>query len=92
MKQTTSTFIYTKVQSTLCRSLLAASVSLVALALMSALADVQKTSLSGTVLVDSWRQDDAIWKEKIIPAFNKHYPNIKVTYRSPEGLTAFKMI
>ncbi|WP_318473787.1 ABC transporter substrate-binding protein [Photobacterium leiognathi] len=90
MKQTTSTFIYTKVQSTLCRSLIAASVSLATLAPISALADVQKASLSGTVLVDSWRQDDAIWKEKIIPAFNKHYPNIKVTYRSPEGLTAFQ--
>lgn len=36
-----------------------------------------------TVVIESWRADNAIWDEKIIPAFNKHYPNIKVKYVSP---------
>ncbi|WP_281545780.1 ABC transporter substrate-binding protein [Grimontia sp. SpTr1] len=43
-----------------------------------------------TLVIDSWRSDDAVWNEKIIPAFNKHYPNIKVEYRSPPDLDASK--
>ena len=37
-----------------------------------------------TIIIDSWRADDKVWNEKIIPAFNKHHPDIKVIFRSPE--------
>ncbi|WP_283130347.1 ABC transporter substrate-binding protein [Enterovibrio norvegicus] len=47
-------------------------------------------SAQTTLVIDSWRSDDAVWNEKIIPAFNKHYPNIKVEYRSPPDLDASK--
>jgi len=31
--------------------------------------------------IESWRTDDlAIWQDKIIPAFNAKYPNIKITF------------
>jgi raffinose/stachyose/melibiose transport system substrate-binding protein len=31
--------------------------------------------------IESWRTDDlAIWQDKIIPAFNAKYPDIKVTF------------
>ncbi|MGF1767759.1 ABC transporter substrate-binding protein [Enterovibrio makurazakiensis] len=43
-----------------------------------------------TLIIDSWRSDDKVWNEKIIPAFNKHYPSIKVEYRSPPDLDASK--
>ncbi len=34
-----------------------------------------------TLTIESWRNDDlAIWQDVIIPAFNKHYPNVKVTF------------
>jgi raffinose/stachyose/melibiose transport system substrate-binding protein len=33
------------------------------------------------LVIESWRNDDlTIWQDKIIPAFNKHYPDIKVTF------------
>ena len=36
---------------------------------------------AGTLKIESWRNDDAdIWNNKIIPAFNKHYPDIKVVF------------
>jgi len=36
------------------------------------------------LIINSWRNDDLlIWQDTIIPAFNKHYPNIKVTF-SPD--------
>ena len=36
---------------------------------------------AGTLKIESWRNDDAdIWNAKIIPAFNKHYPDIKVEF------------
>ena len=36
---------------------------------------------AGTIKIESWRNDDAdIWNSKIIPAFNKHYPDIKVEF------------
>ncbi|MCG3862571.1 MULTISPECIES: ABC transporter substrate-binding protein [unclassified Photobacterium] len=89
MKQIIASPFYTKVQSTLCRSLVVGGIVFAGFSSLSVSAEVYDSSLKGTVLVDSWRQDDAIWKEKIIPAFNKHYPNIKITYRSPEGLTSF---
>ncbi|NOZ73486.1 MAG: carbohydrate ABC transporter substrate-binding protein [Chloroflexi bacterium] len=37
--------------------------------------------LTGDLTIESWRNDDlAIWQDVIIPAFNKHYPNVKVTF------------
>ncbi|KLV08955.1 sugar ABC transporter substrate-binding protein [Photobacterium aquae] len=36
-----------------------------------------------TVVIESWRADNAIWDQKIIPAFNKHYPDITVKYVAP---------
>jgi len=36
---------------------------------------------AGALKIESWRNDDAdIWNSKIIPAFNKHYPDIKVEF------------
>jgi raffinose/stachyose/melibiose transport system substrate-binding protein len=36
---------------------------------------------SGEITIESWRNDDLkIWNEQIIPAFNKAYPDIKVTF------------
>ena len=35
-----------------------------------------------TLVIESWRNDDLkIWNEKIIPAFNKVHPEIKVTFQ-----------
>src|SRR6516164_9377107 len=48
-----------------------------ALALLTGLASAQ----AGSLKIESWRNDDAdIWNSKIIPAFNKHYPDIKVEF------------
>ncbi|MDW8269236.1 MAG: ABC transporter substrate-binding protein [Anaerolineae bacterium] len=34
-----------------------------------------------TLTIESWRNDDlAIWQDVIIPAFNKHYPDIEVIF------------
>jgi len=47
------------------------------LALAAGLAAAQ----AGSLKIESWRNDDAdIWNSKIIPAFNKHYPDIKVEF------------
>ena len=36
---------------------------------------------AGTIKIESWRNDDAdIWNSKIIPAFNKRYPDIKIEF------------
>ena len=36
---------------------------------------------AGSLKIESWRTDDTdIWMTKIIPAFNKHYPDIKVEF------------
>ena len=36
---------------------------------------------AGKITIESWRNDDAtIWKEKIIPAFQAKYPDIKVEF------------
>ena len=36
---------------------------------------------AGTLTIESWRNDDAqIWKDKIIPAFEKAHPDIKVEF------------
>src|SRR5271165_6603578 len=54
-------------------------------ALFAGLAAVQ----AGSLKIESWRNDDAdIWNSKIIPAFNKHYPDIKVEF-SPSAPTDY---
>jgi raffinose/stachyose/melibiose transport system substrate-binding protein len=46
-------------------------------ALLAGLAAAQ----AGSLKIESWRNDDAdIWNSKIIPAFNKHYPDIKIEF------------
>jgi len=46
-------------------------------ALLSGLAAVQ----AGSLKIESWRNDDSdIWNNTIIPAFNKHYPDIKIEF------------
>ena len=36
---------------------------------------------AGSLKIESWRNDDAdIWNSKIIPAFAKHYPDIKIEF------------
>ncbi len=36
---------------------------------------------AGSLKIESWRNDDAdIWNNTIIPAFNKHYPDIKIEF------------
>lgn len=38
-------------------------------------------AVSGELTIESWRNDDIdIWNDKIIPAFNKVHPDIKVTF------------
>jgi raffinose/stachyose/melibiose transport system substrate-binding protein len=40
---------------------------------------------AGSLKIESWRNDDAdIWNSKIIPAFNKHYPDIKVEFSATQ--------
>ncbi len=44
---------------------------------------------AGSLKIESWRNDDAdIWNSKIIPAFNKHYPDIKVEF-APSAPTEY---
>src|SRR5512140_2598894 len=34
------------------------------------------------LVIESWRNDDLkIWQDQLIPAFNKKYPNIQVTFQ-----------
>jgi raffinose/stachyose/melibiose transport system substrate-binding protein len=55
----------------------AVGVELAAAALLAGLAAAH----AGSLKIESWRNDDAdIWNAKIIPAFNKHYPGIKVEF------------
>ena len=36
---------------------------------------------SGSLVIESWRNDDlTIWEDVIIPAFNAHYPDIEVVF------------
>lgn len=45
------------------------------------LAGLYGTANAGDLKIESWRNDDSdVWKTKIIPAFNKHYPDIKVEF------------
>ena len=44
---------------------------------------------AGSLKIESWRNDDAdIWNSKIIPAFTKHYPDIKVEF-APSALKEY---
>ncbi len=62
--------------------LLALAVSLGAAALPTF---AQGGDVSGTLTIESWRNDDlVIWEDVIIPAFNAHYPNIEVIF-APVG-------
>jgi raffinose/stachyose/melibiose transport system substrate-binding protein len=45
------------------------------------LAGFTGAAMAGNLKIESWRNDDAeIWKTKIIPAFNKKYPDIKIDF------------
>ncbi len=51
--------------------------------LLAAVATVTMISAAsaGKLTIESWRNDDAaIWKEKLIPAFNAKYPDIQVEF------------
>ena len=38
---------------------------------------------AGTVIIESWRNDDAdAWNDKIIPAFNAQHPDIEVVFQA----------
>jgi raffinose/stachyose/melibiose transport system substrate-binding protein len=40
---------------------------------------------AGSLKIESWRNDDAdIWNNTIIPAFNKHYPDIKIEFSATQ--------
>ena len=57
---------------------LAATASLAALAMGFA-----GSASAQTLTIESWRNDDAdVWNSKIIPAFNKQHPNIKVQFKA----------
>ncbi|MFZ1240455.1 MAG: ABC transporter substrate-binding protein [Anaerolineae bacterium] len=55
-------------------------------------AEPTKAATSGetvTLTIESWRNDDlTIWQDKIIPAFNAKYPNIKVVF-APSAPTEY---
>jgi raffinose/stachyose/melibiose transport system substrate-binding protein len=60
-----------KTKQTLKAALLAASM----------LAGASSLAHAGTITIESWRNDDAdIWKNQIIPAFNKVHPDITVVF------------
>src|SRR6201746_1821680 len=55
----------------------------------AALAASLSSAAAGTIKIESWRNDDAdIWNSQIIPAFNKHYPDITVEF-SPSAPTEY---
>jgi raffinose/stachyose/melibiose transport system substrate-binding protein len=62
-----------------------ASLGVAAASLMASLA----AASAGSLKIESWRNDDAdIWNSQIIPAFNKHYPDIKIEF-SPSAPTEY---
>ena len=75
--------------NTLAKVMCSALLFMPTLAIAAVSSTSTSTSIRGEVVIDSWRNDDAIWNEMIIPEFNKHYPNIKVTYRSPTDPSTF---
>ena len=51
--------------------------------MLAAIAGVMTSApaMAGSLKIESWRNDDLqIWMDKIIPAFNKHHPDIKVVF------------
>ena len=64
---------------------MAISTRLVALASVSAwasLAAAPAVAADVTLTIESWRNDDLpIWQEKIIPAFQKGHPGIKLNFQ-----------
>ncbi|WP_070964058.1 ABC transporter substrate-binding protein [Vibrio sonorensis] len=46
-----------------------------------ALLAMPTVALSGTLTIESWREDGDTWNNVILPAFNKAHPDIKVDYR-----------
>ena len=49
---------------------------------LAALAFATPALADSTLTIESWRGDDVqIWNEKIIPAFTKAHPDIKVTFQ-----------
>jgi len=58
------------------------SVLVVALLMVIAASSfAQDTDVSGSLVIESWRNDDlTIWQDVIIPAFNEAYPNIEVVF------------
>jgi raffinose/stachyose/melibiose transport system substrate-binding protein len=58
-------------------------------AALAAMAASLAAAQAGSLKIESWRNDDAdIWNSKIIPAFNKHYPDIKIEF-SPSAPTDY---
>ncbi|GBF08077.1 sugar ABC transporter substrate-binding protein [Deinococcus aerius] len=58
------------------------------LLLLASLAGAQKTTLT----IESWRNDDLkVWRDSIIPAFEKQYPNIHVVF-SPTAPTEYNAV
>ncbi len=52
-----------------------------AFAVLAALAASQALAAGATLRIESWRNDDAdTWNDKIIPAFTKAHPDIKVVF------------
>src|SRR5687768_11273754 len=66
---------------------------------ISTLAAIALTGVMGaaaaqpvTLTIESWRNDDlAIWRGKIIPAFEKQHPNIKVRF-APTAPTEYNAV
>ncbi|WP_462411007.1 ABC transporter substrate-binding protein [Neobacillus sp. Marseille-QA0830] len=53
--------------------------------------DNEKTEETVTLTIGSWRTEDTANYEKVIAAFNKHYPNIKVEFK-PSKNTEYNTI
>jgi raffinose/stachyose/melibiose transport system substrate-binding protein len=67
------------------KSLILVSVLTLLLVVLALPAVAQDSDMSGTLSIESWRNDDlVIWEDVLIPAFNAHYPNIEVTF-APVG-------
>jgi len=57
-------------------------VSALAVSLAAGLAPMASAQDDAPLVIESWRNDDlTIWQDKIIPAFNAKYPDIKVEFR-----------
>src|SRR5579871_4717528 len=52
---------------------------------LAALAAGLAAAQAGSLKIESWRNDDAdIWNNTLIPAFQKHYPDIKVEFSATQ--------